>query len=118
MSNVQVEDTQEAWENEQLGCDLEHAKVASSEDKQKIEDILGMQAISIRLSKDLIKDFKTMATIHGVGYQPLMRDALQRFATAEFKRLAVEMYNAQITQKEVSAEDQGQHQHRSQKKAA
>lgn len=105
MNNMQVEDTQEAWENDQLGCDLEHAKVASPEDKQNIEDILGMQAISIRLSKDLIKDFKTIAKIHGVGYQPLMRDALNRFATSEFKRLAVEMYNAQAVKNEATANE-------------
>ena len=37
-----------------------------------------MQAISIRMSKQLIDAYKLIAAHHGVGYQPLMRDILQR----------------------------------------
>lgn len=37
-----------------------------------------LQAISIRLPKRLIEAYKMVAAHHGVGYQPLMRDALQR----------------------------------------
>ena len=37
-----------------------------------------LQAISIRLPKRLIEAYKLVAVHHGVGYQPLMRDTLQR----------------------------------------
>ena len=43
--------------------------------------------ISIRLSKSLIEDFKNIASIHGLGYQPLMRQALERFADGEKRML-------------------------------
>lgn len=37
-----------------------------------------LQAISIRLPKRLIEAYKLVASHHGTGYQPLMRDTLQR----------------------------------------
>ena len=43
--------------------------------------------ISIRLQKSLIEDFKLLADLHGLGYQPLMRQILTRFADSEKKRL-------------------------------
>ena len=43
-----------------------------------LNDALGMQAISIRLPKEMIEAYKLIAAHHGVGYQPLMRDVLQR----------------------------------------
>ncbi len=52
-----------------------------------------MQMISIRLHKELIEDFKKIAEFRGIGYQPLMRDALQRFAAAEYKLIATEYAN-------------------------
>lgn len=99
---VKIESTVEAWESGALGRDAAHAKRAPKELQQQVDDALGLQMISIRLNKDLIEELKTIAKIHGVGYQPLMRDALKRFAAAEFKRLAVEMYNAQIVKNETA----------------
>ena len=40
----------------------------------------------------LIEDFKMIAALHGLGYQPLMRQTLRRFADAEKKRLLQEAY--------------------------
>jgi hypothetical protein len=44
-------------------------------------------AISIRLPKATIEAYKNLASIHGVGYQPLMRDAIVRWADSELKQL-------------------------------
>lgn len=52
-----------------------------------INDSLGLQPISIRLEKTLIESFKTIATLEGIGYQTLMRQALRRFADCEMKRM-------------------------------
>jgi len=86
-----VENTVEAWEQRSLGCDAKFAEVAPPEVKASIDEMLGMQAISIRLHKELIENFKAIARIHGVGYQPLMRDALRRFADSEIKQILIKV---------------------------
>jgi predicted DNA binding CopG/RHH family protein len=104
-----IEGTAEAWESGALGRDAAHAKRAPKELEQQVDDALGMQAISIRLHKELIEDFKFIAKIHGVGYQPLMRDALKRFAEAEYKRIAVQLANEKAAdEKERAAKEDGQ----------
>lgn len=81
--------TIEAWEDGSLGEDAAHVRRASPETCAAVEEALGLQAISIRLNKDLIDTFKRLATYYGVGYQPLMRDALRRFAESEMKRIVI-----------------------------
>jgi predicted DNA binding CopG/RHH family protein len=79
--------TDEAWETDKLGNDPKYAKAASLEITKEIDEALCLQSISIRLEKRLIDSFKVLADFHGVGYQPLMRDALNRFANAEMKAI-------------------------------
>ncbi|WP_175023302.1 hypothetical protein [Rugamonas rivuli] len=85
-----IESTPEAWEEGALGRNAAHAKAVPKDVEQQVDDALGLQLISIRLQKELIEDYKKIAEFHGVGYQPLMRDALKRFAEAEYKRIAIE----------------------------
>lgn len=90
-----IPDTDEAWENGELGNDAEFARPLPDEDALKdiaqINESLGLQPISIRLEKSLVEDFKTIATINGLGYQTLMRQALKRFAACEMKRILGEL---------------------------
>jgi uncharacterized protein (DUF4415 family) len=79
--------TEQAWDSRILGCDIKYAKPTKPESALAIDESLGLQMISIRLNKELIAAFKVIGEHHGVGYQPLMRDALQRFATAELKSI-------------------------------
>jgi uncharacterized protein (DUF4415 family) len=88
-----IEDTVEAWESGELGNDERYVRKVSTEVEKEIDDALGLQAISIRLQKDLIDQFKLIAKIHGMGYQPLMREALKRFASAEIKVILTQMAN-------------------------
>ena len=85
-----IESTPEDWEAGALGRDASHARAASIDIEHQVDDGMGLQLISIRLQKELIEDYKKIAEFHGVGYQPLMRDALKRFAAAEYKRIALE----------------------------
>ena len=96
-----------AWESGELGRDIGHAHRASSETEKAIDDALGMQAISIRLPKRLIDDLKAIAKIRGVGYQPLIRDNLERFVVSEFKmfKRAHEAEVARVAQEQREAED-------------
>ena len=81
-----IEGTIEAWDSRQLGADEAYVAVADV-DEAAIDESLGLQMISIRLQKSLIDDFKQIAKLHGIGYQPLMRQVLSRFAESEKKLL-------------------------------
>jgi uncharacterized protein (DUF4415 family) len=93
--NTKINSTVEAWESRQLGADRDSVRPVASALTDQIEDSLGLQAISIRLDKSLIESFKLLAEYHGVGYQPLMRDALKRFADCELKNIARGVIEAQ-----------------------
>lgn len=73
-----IASTDEAWESGTLGASMNHASTAPTDMEAAIDASLGLQAISIRLPKQLIEAYKLVAAHHGVGYQPLMRDILQR----------------------------------------
>lgn len=82
-----IKGTAEAWETGALGRADAHARKTSTETVNAIDEALGLQAISIRLPKATIDAYKNLAEIHGVGYQPLMRDAICRWAESEMKML-------------------------------
>jgi predicted DNA binding CopG/RHH family protein len=79
----------EAWEDRTLGASKAHVRKASAETQAAVEDALGMQAISIRLPRSTIDTYKALAAMHGVGYQPLMRDAICRWAEGELKQMVI-----------------------------
>jgi hypothetical protein len=76
-----------AWDSEELGNDERYAAVADEDIETQIDEALELQLISIRLQKSLIDDFKALAKLNRVGYQPLMRQVLTRFADCEKKRV-------------------------------
>lgn len=88
-----VNDTSEAWDSGQLGSDEKFVQRSPVGAERELDDSLGLQAISIRIPKDLIEQFKLIAKIHGIGYQPLMREALKRFAHAEIRGILTRMAN-------------------------
>ena len=73
----------DAWEDGKLGRDEKFVKVADAAEEQAVDDALELKLISIRLPKKLISQFKLIGHFHGVGYQPLMRDILERYARTE-----------------------------------
>lgn len=84
-----IPSTTEAWEERKLGADAAHAKRAPQEIQDAVDEAIGMQAISIRLPKSTIDTYKALAKMHGVGYQPLMRDAICRWAEGELKQMII-----------------------------
>lgn len=83
--------TDEAWDSGELGTDANFAAKLDSSDEAAIDAAIELQPISIRLQKSLIEDFKLIAQLHGLGYQPLMRQILTRFADCEKKRILREV---------------------------
>lgn len=89
-----IESTTENWENGALGADEEFA-TKSPLTGAEVDEALAMQMISIRLDKPLIEMLKGIASVNGIGYQPLIRKVLHRFADAEAKKLALEYVKQQ-----------------------
>ena len=93
----------EAWESGELGNDLKFAKVFEGDIQPQIDEAIAMQPISIRLPKSLIETYKLLGHKHGLGYQPLMRRVLLRFAEAEMKLVL----NEYIAEQRRAVEDAG-----------
>ena len=101
-NKTQIEDTEEAWNRGALGRDEAFAELDLELHPLAIDDAADLKMISIRLEKSLIEDFKMIASLSGLGYQPLMRQALKRFAESEKKQLLVEAYNANLERKKAA----------------
>lgn len=99
-----IEGSVENWEKGVLGADAAHAKRASAEETAAIEKAAGMQPISIRLERELITALKAIARYHGIGYQPMVRDLLHRFAMSEAKDVYGKLL-AEAQKKETEAGD-------------
>ncbi len=114
--NDKIQGTEEAWDEKTLGATEEFVAVADLGDDEAINSALELQAISIRLQKSLIEDFKVIAGFHGLGYQPLMRQALARFADGEKKRLIREYARKQA--KELEGQKRLEKEQKNKKKVA
>lgn len=75
------------WETGELGQSEDHVRVATAAEMAELDDALGLQMISIRLQKGLVSALKEIAEHHGIGYQPMIRDLLNRFAVSEIRTI-------------------------------
>lgn len=78
-----IEGSVKNWESGKLGQDADYVVSATADEEKALEAALELKPISVRMPVTLIKKLKLIANFHGVGYQPLMRDVLGRFARAE-----------------------------------
>jgi predicted DNA binding CopG/RHH family protein len=97
--NAKFNADSDKWDSGELGRDEAHVQIAPK--SASTDDALGLQMISIRLPKDLIETFKLIGAMHGVGYQPLMRTTLQRFADSELKMFGKDYMTKIIAQSKV-----------------
>jgi predicted DNA binding CopG/RHH family protein len=88
---AKIEANDESWDSGKLGRDENHVRVSDGVDEQSIDASVGLVAISIRLQESLVNDFKMIAKLNGIGYQPLMRQILTRFADCEKKKIIQDM---------------------------
>jgi len=98
-----IEGTMKNWENGKLGQDAEYAAEASLEEELALDDALELKLISIRMQKPLIRKLKLIANYHGIGYQPLVRNALSRFVGNEFLNIAKQLEAQKNVEAKVSA---------------
>lgn len=102
---MKIEGTTEAWDAGELGKDEEFVKKSSNINDNEIDEALELQMISIRLQKSLIEDFKMIAKINGIGYQPLIRQILKRFADCEKKKILREHFS-KVQKEAIEKEEQ------------
>jgi predicted DNA binding CopG/RHH family protein len=79
------------WEGLDDDLEAEFVTPVPKEEIQAIDESLGLQMISIRLQRSLLNNLKLIAEHHKIGYQPLIRDLLNRFARAESQRILHEL---------------------------
>jgi predicted DNA binding CopG/RHH family protein len=94
------------WDSGELGQSMDHAVPAPEGSLAAIDASTGMQLISIRLQRTLIADLKAIAEHHGISYQPMIRDLLNRFAEHEIKAL-LHARLEQLEKQEAPADEQG-----------
>jgi hypothetical protein len=74
----------DAWDTRALGADEAHVKEAPDR-SVALAAALDLHPVSIRLQKSLIENLKALAHLHGLGYQPLVRQILTRWVDAELR---------------------------------
>lgn len=89
----------EAWESGELGRDEKFVSRVEI-DASLLDEAAGLKSISVRMPTSLIEDLKNIGQIHGLGYQPLMKQILSRFVEAEKKRLLKEAACKSVQQDE------------------
>ncbi len=79
------------WEKGDFGLEEEFIARADPNESVELDEALELKMISIRLQSELIEKLKFIAKFHGIGYQPLIRDLLYRFARSELRQIAHEL---------------------------
>ena len=87
MSNQDKTANRTPWEEFDDDLDESNVRAASAEIAAKADEASDLQMISIRLQRPLLAALKSIASHHKVGYQPLIRDLLLRFAISETKMI-------------------------------
>lgn len=94
MSKTPSQVAKQPWES--FDDDLEQRAAAMDPaEAEKIDEAVGLQMISIRLERALLGNLKLIAKHHGVGYQPLIRDLLNRFARSELLSILQDLESKQ-----------------------
>jgi predicted DNA binding CopG/RHH family protein len=77
----------ELWETRQLGASSEHAVRTSAEADKALDDAIGLQLLTFRIQKPVVDKLRRLATLEGIGYQPLMRQVLTKYVHDNEHRL-------------------------------
>ncbi|MCF8199756.1 MAG: hypothetical protein K9J42_13385 [Sulfuritalea sp.] len=99
MTDQTILTSDEAWEEGVLGTDEKFVRVADPALVEAIDAAAGTQMISVRMQQSMIDDLKAIAVMNGgMGYQTLMKQALQRFIDCEKRQLWNEFVREKVKQ--------------------
>lgn len=103
MTNQTILTSDEAWEEGVLGTNENFVKVVDAGIAAEIDLSAGTQMISVRMQQSMIDDLKAIAAMNGnMGYQTLMKQALQRFIDCEKRQLWNDFVREKVKQKSQS----------------
>ena len=85
-TEAKIVEDDSAWESRTVGASEEYVEVAP-DITQELDRALDLHPISIRLQRSLVENLKALAHLHGLGYQPLVRQILTRWVESEVKQL-------------------------------
>ena len=78
MRDENIQASNVAWENGDLGADENYAATVDTATENSIDEAACSHLISIRMQKGLVEDLKLIAALNkGIGYQTLMKQILQ-----------------------------------------
>lgn len=98
--------SEDVWEDRSIGAQEEFVQVAP-DIGNALDQALDLHPISIRLQKNLVDNLKALAQLHGLGYQPLIRQILTRWVDAEVKQMIIQRANEATAQAKVPQRAQG-----------
>lgn len=99
---AKIVEPDEPWESREVGAQEEFVEVAPDISKE-LDAALDLHPISIRLQKSLVDNLKALAHLHGLGYQPLVRQVLTRWVDSELKQLVARRANEKAADGSVKA---------------
>ena len=82
------------WEDRSVGAEDDFTDVAPDIGVD-LDSALDLHPISIRLQRSLVDNLKALAQLHGLGYQPLVRQVLTRWVDSELKQMLATRANEQ-----------------------
>ena len=98
----------DAWDEREVGADEQFVEVAP-DINMELDTALDLHPISIRLQKSLVDNLKALAHLHGLGYQPLIRQILTRWVDSEVKQMVVKKVNANAAEAKAKPKDEVKH---------
>lgn len=101
-TKAKIVDPDEAWDVREVGADEQFVEVAPDISRE-LDVALDLHPISIRLQKSLVDNLKALAHLHGLGYQPLIRQILTRWVDSELKQMVASRANAKSEEEAAAA---------------
>ena len=98
-AKAKIVKTDDPWEDRSVGAEEQFVEVAP-DITAEVDAALDLHPISIRLQRSLVENLKALAHLHGLGYQPLIRQVLTRWVDAEIKQMLIQRAAAASEQRE------------------
>jgi hypothetical protein len=101
-AKARITPIEDPWEDRTIGAEEQFVEVAP-DINAAVDAALDLHPISIRLQNNLIDNLKALAHLHGLGYQPLIRQVLTRWVDSEVKVMIAQRANQIEAKAEVAA---------------
>ena len=101
-ATAKVVPTDDEWEDRSVGAQEEHVGEAP-DITAAVDAALELYPISIRLQKSLVESLKALASLNGLGYQPLIRQILTRWVDSELKQMVIQRASEIATRSQIAA---------------